>query len=250
MSRPRSPASPFGVPWSIGVAVVLAASVSACGGADDDRLVVFAASSLTDVFDELEVAFEAANPGVDVVISYGGSSSLAAQIDQGAPADVFAAADEVTMALVAGEAAGEPVAFARNRLAIAVEPGNPARVGSLADLARDDLVIVVAAPEVPAGGYAREVATEAGVDLAPDSLEQSVRAVASKVALGEADAGIVYRTDIAADDRLDEVPIDTDVAAVYPIVALGADAIARSFVELVTGDVGRAALTAAGFEAP
>ena len=141
--------------------------------------------------------------------------------------------------------------FARNRLAIAVEPGNPAGIASLDDLARDDLVVVVAAPEVPAGSYARDAAAAVGVEIVADSLEQSVRAVASKVALGEADAGVVYRTDIVANDaRLDEVPIDTDVVATYPIVIVDDGAAARAFVELVMGDTGLAALVAAGFEAP
>lgn len=235
---------------AIGVCA-LVAGAAGCGGGDDDRLVVFAASSLTDVFGELEQRFEAANAGVDVVISFGGSSSLAAQIEQGAPVAVFAAADETTMAAVADLAEGSPVPFARNRLAIAVEPGNPERITSLADLARDDLIVVVAAPEVPAGAYARMAAADAGVELAADSLEQNVRAVAAKVALGEADAGVVYRTDIAADpDRLDGVSIESDVAAVYPIVIVDDGDLARRFVDLVTGAEGRDLLAGAGFEAP
>lgn len=226
------------------------AAMAACGG-DDDRLVVFAASSLTDVFAEFESRFEASNPGVDVVVSFGGSSSLAAQIDQGAPVDVFAAADEITMTSVAADSAGEPIAFARNRLAIAVEPGNPFGITALADLERDDLVVIVAAPDVPAGAYARRAADSAGVDIAADSLEQSVRAVASKVSLGEADAGIVYRTDIVANPaRLEEVSIETSVAAVYPIVAVSDGEHAQAFVDMVTGDAGRAVLGEAGFEVP
>ncbi len=214
---------------------------------------VFAASSLTDVFARLESEFEAARPGIDIVVSHDGSSALAAQIEQGAPADVFAAADEVTMARVLAEADGVPQVFARNRLAIAVEPGNPHRISGLADLADPRLVVVLAAPEVPAGAYAAEVLRRSGVAVSPDSLEHNVRAVAAKVALGEADAGIVYRTDVLAEgDRLDEVTIDDDhnEVADYPIVVVDDGELARAFVDFVLGEHGSDALDDSGFEAP
>ncbi len=228
-------------------------STSGCGGSADRRLVVFAASSLTDVFGRLEAEFESANPDVDVVVNYGGSSSLAAQIEQGAPADVFAAADSSTMQRVVGEADGEPVVFARNRMAIAVEHGNPEAITGLAQLADGDLIVVMADADVPAGAYAAEVLRLADVELDPASYESNVRAVAAKVALGEADAGIVYRTDIFANSgKLDEVSIpDTvNVVADYPIVVVTDSAAARAFVELSIGEVGRGALVEAGFEAP
>lgn len=233
------------------LALVLA--LPGCGGSDDDRLIVFAASSLTDVFDGLEAEFEVAHPGIDLVVNYGGSSSLAAQIEQGAPVDVFAGADQATMQRVLDEASGEPVMFARNRLAIAVEAGNPERVDTVADLADPDLIVVLADGAVPAGGYAAELLALAGIELEPASYESSVRAVAGKVALGEADAGIVYHTDIVANEQqLDEViiPEAADVVAEYPIVVVRDGEAARSFVEYVTGRPGREALADAGFELP
>jgi molybdate transport system substrate-binding protein len=237
----------------VGVALaVLVPAVAGCGGGERGRLVVFAASSLTDVFSELETVFEADHPDVDVVLNFGGSSSLATQIEQGAPADVFAAADEATMAraVAAFDPAPVPVTFAGNRLAIAVRPGNPMGITGLDDLARPELVVVLAAPEVPAGAYAAAELAAAGVVPEPDSYEQSVRSVAAKVALGEADVGIVYRTDVVADADLEEVSSDTGVAAVYPIVAITDTDAAVEFVRLVTGPTGRQALHDAGFVLP
>lgn len=224
---------------------------SGCGG--DRRVTVLAASSLTDAFAAIETAYEAEHPGVDVVVSSGGSSSLAAQIEQGVPADVFASADLVTMdrVLDAVDPAGPPVVFALNRLVIAVAPGNPADITGLDDLARPGLVVVLAAPEVPAGNYAARLLADAGVAVTPASLEQNVRAVASKVALGEADAGIVYATDVAAQpDRLAAVEADgpADLVAEYPVVALTSDG--SEFADFVRSPAGRAALTAAGFDVP
>lgn len=227
---------------------------SACGSGDgEQQLLVFAASSLTDVFDRLAGEFELIHPDIDVVVSYGGSSSLAGQIEQGAPTDLFASADGSTMARVVDEADGEPVVFARNRLAIAVEPGNPEGIMGLADLAADDLIVVMADANVPAGAYAAELLEGAGVEVDVASFESSVRAVAAKVALGEADAGIVYRTDIAANPgRLEQVPIPDgeNVIAGYPIVVVRDGRPARQFVDFVLGDAGRSALVDAGFELP
>lgn len=224
-----------------------------CGGSDDERLIVYAASSLTDVFDGLELEFETAHPDIDLVVNYGGSSSLAAQIEQGAPVDVFASADQATMQRVLDEAEGEPGVFASNRLAIAVEAGNPEAIGDLAGLADRDLIVVLADSAVPAGAYAAEVLALADLELEPASYESSVRAVAAKVALGEADAGIVYRTDIVANEgQLDEVviPDALNVATEYPIVVMIDDLAARAFVEFVIGGPGRRALASAGFELP
>jgi molybdate transport system substrate-binding protein len=232
-------------------AAVLA--LPACGGSDDERLIVYAASSLTNVFDGLEIEFEAAHPGTDLIVNYGGSSSLAAQIEQGAPVDVFASADQATMQRVLDEAGGEPVVFVLNRLAIAVEANNPESIGGLAGLVDRDLIVVLADSAVPAGAYAAEVLALADLELEPASYESNVRAVAAKVALGEADAGIVYRTDIVAnDEQLDEVliPDALNITAEYPIVVVNDDPAARAFVEFVTGEPGRRALAAAGFELP
>ena len=239
---------------SLPILLVAGLLMSACGDAGgDEQLLVFAASSLTDVFDRLGSDFEVAHPGIDVIVNYGGSSSLAGQIEQGAPADVFASADRATIARVLDEADGEPVVFARNRLAIAVEQGNPQGISGLADLADSGLIVVLADREVPAGAYAAEMLERSGVELAPASYESNVRAVAAKVALGEADAGIVYRTDIAAnEDRLDAVAIAAtdNVVADYPIVVLRRGAAARAFVDFVLDEPGRNALADAGFELP
>lgn len=241
--------------WRASVPIWFAAglALSGCGGSDDEQLIVYAASSLTDVFEQVEHAFEAAHPGTDLVVNYGGSASLAAQIEQGAPVDVFASADQATMQRVLDGAASEPTVFAHNRLAIAVEAGNPEAIDDLADLADADLIVVLADSGVPAGAYAAEVLALADLELEPASYESNVRAVAAKVALGEADAGIVYRTDIVANDvRLDEVAIPDaiNVVAEYPIVVIDHGLTAQSFVEFVTGVSGRDALAEAGFELP
>ena len=216
---------------------------------------VYAATSLAGAFEELAVDFEAAHPGVDVVVSVAGSQRLAAQILEGAPADVFASADTTQMdrVVAAGEAAGAPQVFARNRLAIAVEPGNPHGVAGPADLARDDLTVVLAGEEVPVGAYTREFLDRAGVEVDPASLELDVRAVLSRVSLGEADAGVVYASDLT--DREDvatvDIPDQVNASATYPIVVLeDADPLARDFVALLLSDEGAAALDAAGFAAP
>lgn len=232
--------------------VVLAASVtlSGCGGSDD-RVVVFAASSLTDVFDRLEGEYEAANPGVDVVVTTAGSSSLVAQFVDGAPVDVLATADEPTMARARAAASieADPIDFARNELVIAVELGNPLDIGGLGDLV-DGPVVVLAAPEVPAGDYARTAIACAGVEIEPSSLEQSVRAVAAKVLLGEADAGLVYRTDIGDELSAVDLPTACRVRAIYPIQAVTGGAGVQAFMAFVTGPAGDDALIAAGFELP
>jgi molybdate transport system substrate-binding protein len=244
------------------VAVALAAlsPLSACSGgsaSEPDTLTVYAASSLTTAFEELGATFEEQHEGVEVEFSFAGSSDLVAQIQQGAPADVFASADEANMEkLVADDLAGaEPVVFATNTLRIAVPPGNPAGVASLDDLA-GDLNLVVCAPEVPCGAAAQQVAEQAGVTLRPVSEEQAVTDVLNKVASGEADAGLVYVTDvIAAGDSVEGIafPEAESVVNTYPIVPV-ADAeppdLAEDFVELVTGDEGRRVLRESGFGLP
>jgi len=230
--------------------VALVAITLGCGGSDD-RIVVFAASSLSDVVERLEIEFEATHRGVDVVVNTAGSSSLVAQLADGAPVDVLATADLETMAAAqrGGSFVGEPVVFARNDLVIAVERGNPLGVERLSDLA-GDLVVVLAAPDVPAGEYARLVLACAGVEIDPASFEQSVRAVAAKVTLGEADAGLVYRTDITDDLEPIDVPTDCQVDVVYPIATVSDDPVAAEFVEFVLGPAGTAALAEAGFGRP
>ncbi|WP_353808929.1 molybdate ABC transporter substrate-binding protein [Agromyces sp. SYSU T00194] len=220
-------------------------------------ITVFAAASLTETFDELAAAFEAAHPGIDVAISYGGSSTLVGQILEGAPADVFASADEATMqrAVDGGATAAAPEVFATNTLALAVPAGNPAGVTGLGDLADPDLAIALCAPEVPCGAAAAEVLEGAGVDAAPDTLEQDVKAVLTRLSLGEADAGLVYRTDVAAaGGAVEEVPapgVDAVVNA-YPIAPIGTTegATAREFIAFVRSDAGREVLADAGFGPP
>lgn len=242
--------------WWAALALV---SLAACGGgasADQRVVTVFASVSLTEVFDELEAPFEDAHPGVDLQFSFAGSSDLATQIRNGAPADVFASADEAQMQLVVddGLVDGDPRPFATNRLTIAVPDGNPAGIESLTDLADRSLVLVACAPQVPCGGVAQRVAADAGVDLRPDSEEPDVRSVLAKVQAGEADAGLTWVTDVAATDGVEAVDIgDGDaVHTVYPIAVLApaggpSDDVAAAFVDFVLGPEGQRVLAAAGF---
>jgi molybdate transport system substrate-binding protein len=221
-------------------------------------LTVYAAASLTSTFTELAERFEADNPGVTVALSFAGSSDLVAQVISGAPADVLASADLATMDQLTAEdlQGSEPAVFATNTLQIATPPDNPGEVSELADLAEEDLAVVVCAPEVPCGAAAVAVAEEAGVTLAPDSEEQSVADVLGKVRAGEADAGLVYVTDViaAAGDVLGiDVPEAAAVVNDYPIATVaGSDAgdLAQEFVELVLGEQGRQVLADAGFGTP
>ena len=229
------------------------------GGAPAGRLTVFAAASLTDAFEDLGNRFTQANPRVEVAFNFGSSSTLATQVvEGGAPADVFASADQAQMDVVAdaGLLAGEPQTFTGNSLEIAVEPGNPLDIRSLEDLARADVTTVLAAENVPAGTYARKALDGAGIQLTPASLEVDVRAVLSRVQLGEADAGVVYASDIvAAGNAVKGIPIppERNVAVTYPVAAL-ADApnaqAANSFVDYVLSGAAQAVLDEYGFSAP
>lgn len=222
------------------------------------ELTIFAAASLTAAFDELATEFEAQHPDVDVLpISYDGSSVLATQLIEGAEADVFASADEKNLAKVTDAGlAGSGEAFATNVLQIAVAPGDPKGVETLADLTKPDLTVVVCAAEVPCGSASHTLLDAAGVTLTPASEEQNVTAVLSKVKSGEADAGLVYATDvIAAGDEVTGIEIDGADAAtnVYPIVALTRSknpAAAQAFVEFVLSDAGQKVLADLGFGAP
>ncbi|WP_205471342.1 molybdate ABC transporter substrate-binding protein [Nocardioides sp. SYSU D00038] len=241
------------------LALGLALAAVGCGGAGGDEdgttLTVYAAASLTDTFEQVADRFEAEHDGVEVELALGGSSELAAQLVEGAPADVFASADTPTMDRVvdAGLTAGDPQPFASNTLQVAVPPGNPAGIGSLDDLGADGVRVVVCAPEVPCGAAARRVAEAAGVSLSPVSEEQKVTDVLAKVTTGEADAGLVYVTDVvAAGDAVDgiEVPEAAEVVNVYPVATL-ADSddpdLARAFVDLLLGPTGQRVLADAGF---
>lgn len=237
--------------------LVAALALGGCSASAETELTVFAASSLTGAFGELERAFEREHPDVDVRLSFGGSSRLAEQIAEGAPADVFAAADEKSMATVAGAGLvdGDATVFATNTLTIAVAPGNPRHIGGLNDLAADGLIVVTCAAEVPCGRAAASVAGSAGVRLRPASEEPDVKSVLGKVAAGEADAGLVYVTDVrAAGAKADSVAIPEAAGARnrYPIAALreaSDPALARAFSRFLRSDTGRRILDEAGFGA-
>jgi molybdate transport system substrate-binding protein len=219
---------------------------------------VFAAASLTDAFAQAGNAFAKTNTRVRFVFNFGSSSTLATQITNGAPADVFASADEANMQKIVDAKLndGAPSLFASNRLAIAVAPGNPKSVSSLADLARPDLIVVLAAPTVPAGKYALDSLAKAGVKVTPASQELDVRSVLNKVALGEADAGIVYVTDVlSAGTRVGSVmiPEERQVVARYPIAVIrGAKSaeLSRAFVDYLVSDEGQRLLARFGFSRP
>lgn len=235
-----------------------APGTSTAGDGLSGEVVVFAAASLGQAFEVIANELEADHSDLAVTLSLAGSQQLAAQILAGAPADVFASADGIQMSriVVDGEAAHEPVAVAANRLTIAVERGNPLGIDGLADLADPDVLVVAAAPEVPAGAYTRELLARADVELAPVSLEADVRAVLTKVEIGEADAGIVYASDVtAAGEAVTEVelPSHLDVHAEYPAVVLANapnPAAAKAFLDLVRSDRGHAVLAEFGFLTP
>ena len=241
-----------------GSAADSSAASGSSGSTAKQTLTVYAASSLTSAFTELGKKFQAAHRGATVRFNFGGSSDLVAQIQQGAPADVFASADTKNMdkAVAAKAVAGTPVSFASNTLTIAVPPDNPAGVHSLRDLAKRGTKVVVCAPEVPCGSAAQKVEQTSGVTIKPVSEEQAVTDVLTKVESGEADAGLVYVTDVrAAAGKVKGVPFPESSSAVntYPIAALSDSKhakLAQAFVKLVTGSTGQSVLAAAGFAKP
>ena len=234
------------------VVITMLALVTPGCGSDTERLNVFAAASLGPVMAGIEQEFEAANPEVDVVVNLAGSSTLAAQIVAGADAAVFASANVAQMDVVRdGLGLGAATVFATNALVIVVAPGNPLGIAGADDLARPDVVVALAAPEVPAGAYALEMLGRAGVEVAPSTLELDVRAVVTRVALGDADAGIAYLTDVVgrADVASVPVPDDQQVLVEYPVLAIDPSS-GDPFVEMLTSEIGRAILRDAGFGAP
>ncbi|MFG1948630.1 molybdate ABC transporter substrate-binding protein [Nonomuraea sp. NPDC048826] len=247
--------------WAVALPVALALASAGCGsasaGGGGQEVTVFAAASLTGTFTELGKAFEAAHPGTTVRFNFGSSATLAQQIVQGAPADVFAAASPATMKTVtdASLAAG-PATFVRNKLRIAVPAGNPAQVDELKDLADPGVKVALCAEQVPCGAAAAKALDAAGLSVTPVTLEQDVKATLTKVVLGEVDAALVYATDvIAAGGKVRGIAFPEADQAVndYPIAVLAkapAGDAARRFVELVLSGQGRDVLTKAGFEAP
>ena len=245
------------------VPAVVMMVLTACGGSTgkpgvQGSVLVSAAASLTDAFAEIEVAFEAANRGVDVILNLGSSSSLRDQIIEGAPADVFASASRSTMdqVVAAGGVAGDPQVFGHNLLEIAVPAGNPAGVTGLEDFADEDLLIGLCAAQAPCGAFGREALEKAGVTPAVDTDEPDVRALLTKVEAGELDAGLVFVTDVlSAGGRVDGVviPDEFNVVADYSIAILAdgpnPDA-AAAFMAFVVSAEGEAILDSYGFLAP
>jgi molybdate transport system substrate-binding protein len=238
--------------------LALLAVLSAPGMVRAAELTVSAAASLGAAFAEIAKTFEAAHPGTTVRTNFAGSSTLVTQVREGAPVDVLASADELSMQKLvdAGEVAGAPAIFATNRLAILVARGNPERIHGVADLARPGLVVALCGPEVPAGRYARAVFARAGVAVPESSRELDVKAVVTRVVMGEADAGIVYLTDArAAGDGVEGVAIPDalNVTARYPIAVLRRTKeaeVAAELVRFVRGSAGQAILARHGFLPP
>jgi molybdate transport system substrate-binding protein len=234
-----------------------AAAGSAAGSASGElsgTLTVFAAASLTDVFPDLGERLEEQHPGLHVQFTFAGSSALAAQLLQGAPADVFASADESHMArVVEADLARDPEVFAQNVLMVAVPLDNPGNVSGLADFDREELDLAVCAAEVPCGAAAQKLFDVLDIAAVPDTYEEDVRAVLTKVQLGEVDAGLVWFSDVVAAGPtvLAFAPPESVLAETeYPIAPLAAapnPEAARVFVDLVLSEEGRAALSRAGF---
>lgn len=256
---------------TIYVLVVIVLLVSSFAGSQAQaggELTVFAAASLTDTFEAIANAFEQAHPGIRILFNFGGSSTLATQLDQGAPADIFASANDAQMqfAVDAGRITGTPVTFAKNRLVLIVPDNNPANIQSLDDLARSGISLILAAPEVPVRAYTDRMLEKMVQDASYGetyrqavlanlvSEEPNVRQVSAKIALGEADAGIVYASDvtpdIVADVMVVPIPDAFNTIATYPIAITNdtsQPALARQFIDFVMSDTGQAILVDWGF---
>ena len=228
------------------------------GGSSTGAVTVFAAASLTESFTTIGKDFEAANPGAKVTFNFAGSSALATQINQGAPADVFASASPATMKTVtdAGNGDGAAATFVKNQLVIAVPRGNPKGIAALDNLTKPGMKVALCAEQVPCGAAATKALAAANVKLTPVTLEQDVKSALSKVKLGEVDAALVYRTDAkasAADVDGIEFPESAGAINDYPIIVLKNapnKTGAQAFIAYVQSDKGKAVLTAAGFQAP
>ena len=237
--------------------LMVGALLVGCGSDTDSRsITVAAASSLTGAFEAAQTAFEASHPGTSITLSFGSSSSHAQQILDGAPIDVFASADNDTMRKVADEIDGHASTFTTNTLAIMVERGNPLGITTVADLAQPGLLYVTCPPEVPIGRYASDVLARAGVTVSPSSYEPDVKGIVTKITSGEADAGLVYASDVvAAGDRATGIPIPMtqNVLASYPIARLqraSGNSTAAAWIAFINGAEGQEILTRFGFVAP
>ncbi|MEU8899826.1 molybdate ABC transporter substrate-binding protein [Nocardia sp. NPDC048505] len=246
-------------------ALALTAGLVACGSDETNNaggeiggtVTVFAAASLTETFTKLGKDFEAAHPGVTVKYSFGASSALAEQIKQGAPADVFASAAPANMQQVvdAGAVQGQPATFVNNRLEIAVPKGNPGKITGLADFGKTEPRIALCAEQVPCGAAAKKVFEAAGITPQPDTREQDVKAVLTKVTLDEVDAALVYRTDVqAAGAKVEGIEFPESAKAVnaYPIAPLAKAPNAKTaaaFVEFIKSEQAKKVFADAGFDA-
>ena len=280
-TTPRRTGRRRGLTGALAAVAALTVGLTACGaedtGSDDGaaeetgselggELTVMAAASLTDVFAEIAEDFQEQHPGVEVTFNFAGSSELAQQINSGAPADVFAAANTSTMEQVvegegldadwAAEHGEDGLVFVINTLQIAVPPDNPAGIESLEDLAGDDVQVAFCAEEVPCGSATVTALEASGLDITPVTYEEDVRSVLTKVELDEVDAGLVYATDvISAEGRVEglDFPEAQEAANDYPIGVLTNSAdpeLAAAWVEAVTSAEGTAVLTDAGFGTP
>lgn len=222
---------------------------SASNKAAGDSITIAAAASLQGAFEQISEEFAADHPEVQIAsISYDGSSTLATQILEGAAVDVFASADERNMSEVTAAGMGnEPVIFASNTLVIAVPQENPANIDSLDDLA--GATTVLCAPQVPCGAASQRLLKASGVEVTPASQEQNVTAVLQKVAAGEADAGLVYATDVGQDDRVAAIVPQgaEEIVNSYPITTLGENPGAQAFVDFVVGERGQRIMAEHGF---
>lgn len=254
---------------ALAMAAAAALGLAGCGGVGGissssttdpvrGELTVLAGASLTAAYSRIGQDFTKTHPSAKVTFSFGGSSTLVTQILQGAPADIFASADQPNMQKLVegGLADGKPTVFTQNKLQIVVRAGNPKKITGLADLARPDLVVDLCAPAVPCGNYATQAFARANVKVTPKSQEQDVKAVVTKVSLGEADAGIVYTTDVKAGGTTVEgidIPLDQNVIATYPIVRVKGTknpTTANAFIDWVVSAKGQGVLTQFGFTSP
>lgn len=250
--------------WTLAAVAALALPLTACAGnaaqpdnADEPQaaltLTVLAASSLTDVLEPVVDSFEGDHPGLTVRTSFAASSTIVQQVNEGAPADVIALAGEASLEPLDQERRHGPVSlFATNQLQIAVPLDNPAGVEGLEDLTQDGLTLVVCAEQVPCGQATTRLFEQEAIQPEIASFESDVRATLTKVELGEADAGIVYRTDVAtAADRVAgvEIPAERNVVNAYPALAVSDRELAQAFVDHLGSQRVQARLAEAGFGA-
>ena len=254
---------------TLALAAAAALGLAGCGGVGtasssptpdtvSGDLTVLAAASLTAAYHQIGQDFTKAHPDARVTFSFSGSPTLVTQILQGAPADVFASADQPNMQKLVdgGLADGKPVVFTQNRLQIVVQAGNPKKIASLNDLANPGLVVDLCAPAVPCGSYATQALAKANVKVTAKSQEQDVKSVVTRVSLGEADAGIVYTTDVKAGGATVagvDIPADQNVIAAYPMVRVKGTrnpTTATAFIDWVVGAMGQKVLAEYGFTGP